>query len=169
MISVTQGIEYRKRDITIFVGTEKVPCPVCGGSLRVRGTCIRKLRRKDGVETYQLRVLKCEECERTHRELPKGIVPYKRMDSEMLGTIAEDNGKDDLDVPGISTWERVKVWVEWFLTYARHIYEGQKKTLGHTLPSISTGESIRRQLEYSVRLVVNSGNWIQHRSVMRVG
>ena len=113
--------------------------------------------------------MECKSCGKTHRELPEGIVPYKRMDAELLGSIAEDNGKDDLDMPSISTWERVKRWVNWFLAYARQILEGQKALLRRDVPTVSSGDSIRRQLVYYVRLVANSGSWIQHRSVMRAG
>ena len=166
MISVAQGTEYRKGNIIIFTGTEEIPCPVCGGKLRVHGTCTRKLHRKDGAETYRLRVMECKKCGKTHRELPGWIVPYKRLDVEMLGSIAEDTGKGETEYPDISTWERIKEWVNWFLSYALQILDGLRVSLGKTLSTIPVGASLSRQLAYYVRLVANSGNWIQHRSVM---
>ena len=96
-------------------------------------------------------------------------MPYKRMDAELLGTITEDTGTEDVDEPDISTWERVKRWVTWFLTYAQHVLNGLKVLLGETILTIPVGGSLSRQLMYFVRLVANSGNWVQHRSVMRYG
>ena len=164
---VAQGTEYRKSDIIIFTGTEEIPCPTCGGRLRVHGTCRRKVQRKDGQEIYRLRVMECRACGKTHRELPEGIVPYKRMDAELLGVIAEDPGVGELEAPSISTWDRVKTWIIWFLAYAKHVLEGQQISLGKTFATIPPGHSFGRRLAYYVRLVANSGQWIQHRSVMR--
>ena len=113
--------------------------------------------------------MECKECGKTHRELPGWIVPYKRLDVEMLGSIAEDTGKGETEYPDISTWERIKGWVDWFLSYALHILDGLRVSLGETIVTIPVGASLSRQLAYYVRLVANSGNWIQHRSVMHGG
>ena len=159
MISVAQGVEYRKSGIIFFTGSEEIPCPVCGGQLRVHGTCRRKLQTKEGVDVYRLRVMECKACGKTHRELPEGIVPYKRMDAKLLGSIAEDPGAGELEAPDISTWDRVKAWVKRFLAYARHILEEQRIAYGKAFATIPAGHSLSRQLAYYVRLVVNSGNW----------
>lgn len=128
---------------------------------------MRKVQQKGGLEIYRLRVMECSTCGKTHRELPEGIVPYKRMDAELLGIIAEDPGTGELDAPNISTWNRVKAWIIWFLSYAKHILEGQRISLGKTFATIHSGDPLSRQLVYYVRLVANSGQWIQHRSVMQ--
>ena len=97
MISVTQGIAYRKREIIIFTGNETIPCPVCGGHLKVRGTCERKVIRREGTQTYRLRVMECGNCGKTHRELPSFIMPYKRMDADILSEAAEASGEENLE------------------------------------------------------------------------
>ena len=169
MISVAQGTEYRKGNIIFFTGTEEIPCPICGGKLGVHGTCMRTLQRKDKTEKYRLRVMECKKCGKTHRELPERIVPYKRMDAEVLGTIAAETGIGDVEAPDVSTWARIRGWVMWFLSYGQHILEGMRVSMGDTLTTIPLGASLSRQLVYYVRLVANSGNWIQHRSVMHRG
>lgn len=155
----------RKGEMIVFTGYEEVPCPVCGGKLKVHGTCRRKFFRREGVQLYQLRVMECKECGRTHRELPDFGVPYKRMDVEMLSEVAEDDGHGRMVKAESSTRHRVKAWVIWFLWYAQKVLEG----LRVDTPDIATipdGAGLKQRLAYFVRLVVNSGNWIQHRSVV---
>ena len=164
MISVAHGRRVNKGNIIIFTGTEDVPCPKCGGALVVHGTCIRKLRKRYEEQTFRLRVMECSVCGRTHRELPEEFVPYKRMDAELLCIIAEAPRCEQVLVAETSTWSRVHVWMRWFLAYAAHILNAmlEQYTAFATIPS---GETARRRLTYFVRLVVNSGNWIPHRSV----
>lgn len=169
MISVSQGNEYRKGELIIFTGTEEVPCPVCGGELFVHGTCIRKVRRQNGTEVYRLRVMGCKGCGRTHRELPAGMIPYKRMDADRISDISEISGKEELGMTEESTWHRVKEWVAWFLQYAMYVLEAIRTSLGGEIQTISSGSPRRRKLIYFVRLVANSGRWEQHRSVMTNG
>ena len=163
MISVAHGRRVNKGNIIVFTGTEDVPCPNCGGALAVRGTCIRKLRKRYENQTFQLRVLECAVCGKTHRELPAEFVPYKRMDAELLCVIAEAPRSEQVNVAEASTWSRIHVWMKWFLKYALNILNAmmEQYTAFATIPSgVNTG----RRLMYFVRLVVNSGNWIQHRS-----
>ena len=114
MISVAQGTEYRKGEIIIYTGAEEIPCPVCGGHLRVHGTCMHKLRRKDDTNMYRLRVMECKSCGKTHRELPEGIALCKRMDAEQLinfSKVEEEDGlegTEDMENTEGSTWKRVR-------------------------------------------------------------
>ena len=78
MISVARFEKARNGEITRIYGQEEVVCPVCGGALKVHGTCIRKVRQGDHTHQYHLRVMECRCCGKTHRELPEGIIPYKR-------------------------------------------------------------------------------------------
>lgn len=164
MISVAHGRRVNKGNIITFTGTETVPCPACGGELFVHGTCIRKLRKRYEDQTFQLRVMECSACGKTHRELPEEFVPYKRMDAELLCVIAEAPRSEQINVAEASTWSRVHVWVKWFLAYAGNILKAMLERYA-SFATIPSGETASRRLVYSVRLVVNSGNWIQHRSV----
>lgn len=163
MISVAHGTEENKDGIIIFKGTEEVPCPKCGGELSVHGTCRRKLCSRYEEKTYRLRVMKCTACGKTHRELPQGVVPYKRMDAEYLCDIAEAPRSEQVNVAEASTWSRVHAWMKWFLEYVANILKSMQEQFP-ALVTIPSGESAGRRLAYFVRLVVNSGNWLQHRS-----
>lgn len=150
--------------LKIFCGPEEIPCPICGGVLKVHGTCRRKLRTAEGTELYRLCVMECTVCGRTHRELPEGIVPYKRHDSERIVTIAETPQEEHLQEAETSTWKRIKAWVDWFICYAQKVLAGLR-ILFPCLKTEFSGRAFAEPLVYFVRLVVNSGNWIQHHSV----
>lgn len=159
MISVMHGIEYFKDGIYIFTGTDEVPCPVCGARLKVRGTCRRKLQTVSGEKRYRLRVMECtnEDCRKTHRELPAGIIPYKRMDAEKISKIAEIPAAEHTKETDTSTWTSIRAWVAWFLEYTSNLL-AELKT-GYD-PS---GKRLSDQLIFCVRTVANSQKWIQHR------
>lgn len=126
---------------------------------------MRKLRSSEGQILYRLRVMACRKCGKTHRELPSGIVPYKRMDADLLSDIAETPQQFHLEVAETSTWRRVWAWVKWFIHYSLNIFAAMQ--VEHpNLPTGLPGKPLRRQLTYFVRLVVNSGNWVQHRSAL---
>lgn len=158
LISVTQGITYYKNGVIIFTGQEKVGCPDCGGDLRVRSTCHRKLRTAQGIEVYRLRVMGCLGCGKTHRELPNWMVPYKRMDASCLVSIAQAPQKEHLRQASTNTWLRVKRWMAWFLQYAQKVISSQNIQPG-TWPSAPQ----RERFCHLVRLLVNRGRWPQHR------
>lgn len=163
MISVAQYEVTRNNGRIKVVGKESLCCPVCGGKLSVHGTCVRKVQCTNGVEILQLRVMQCRSCGKTHRELPEFVVPYKRNSLNLLCEIAE--ATEDSYPCETSTWLRVKTWVAWFLWYARNVWRG----LCISDPAFAAMEVVgcmRRQLACFVRLVVNSGNWVQHRSAV---
>lgn len=158
MISVAQGTAYYKNGVIIFTGQEKVRCPDCGGNLRVRNTCHRKLRTAQGIEVYRLRVMGCLGCGKTHRELPHWMVPYKRMDASSLASIAQAPQKEHLRQASTNTWLRVKGWMAWFLQYAQRVIGSQ-----NVHPRIRTGAPEEERFCCLVRLLVNRGRWSQHR------
>ena len=137
--------------------------------MHVHGTCTRKLRRREDIDVYRLRVMECKTCGKTHRELPERIVPYQRMDTELLSSISEVTKEDELGDVEVSTWKRVQEWVLWFLKYALDVLNSFQTLLEKVFPTISSDECLSRRLAYFVRLVANSGNWIQHRSAMKSG
>lgn len=165
---ILDSTELFKCGVCIFTGTEEICCPCCGGRLKVHGTCLRKLRTADETKIYRLRVMECTNCGKTHRELPESIVPYMRMDVNLLSAIAQAERRNHLSLAETSTWKRVKAWCGWFLCYARNIMnsltEQNEKFSAVTTP----GGGFGQQLMYFVRLVVNSGNWIQHRLAQRL-
>ena len=107
--------------------------------------------------------MECSDCGKTHRELPEEFVPYKRMDAELLCVIAEATRSEQVNVAEASTWSRVHAWMKWFLAYVENILKAMAERYT-TFATIPSGATASRWLMYFVRLVVNSGNWIQHRS-----
>ena len=141
---------------------EEIPCPVCHHKLFVHGTCKRKIRNEDGrVQILCLRVLECESCGKTHREIPDILVPYKRYSAEAICAIEENPGVCAAEP---STRKRISSWLAWFLSYAQKVAESL------TLQGLTVTEPADKprfsRLKYFVRLVTNSLCWQQHRSVM---
>lgn len=107
----------------------------------------------------------CSRCHKTHREIPDEVIPYKRNSLSFFCEIAESE-KENYPCD-MSTWQRVKWWLSWFLEFARNVERGIACT-GLLEATRETGDSLRCQTAYYVRLVINSGNWIHNRSAMHV-
>lgn len=155
----------RNDTLLIVHGQEIHRCPVCNGELFRRGTCHRKTQNAYGETTeYQLRVMKCRDCKKTHRELPNPIVPYKRYDAEAIIEIRDNPGESICD-PNVGA--RIISWLEWLIIYARHILESQRRILSLPLPNVSD-KITNSELSMLVRIVVNSQNWLHNRTVWAV-
>lgn len=174
MICISNYEANDEGNVTVITGIEDFVCPVCGcNNYEIHGTCHWKVRSAEGTKQYRLRVLRCTRCGKTHRELPAGIVPYKRLCAESLIGIAEADplaqnkalNDDDFVDFETSTWRRIRRWLSWFLRYAQFIAESLRIS-GLQIPTVAPGKTLSEQLVYFVRLVVNSGNWQQHRSVL---
>jgi len=61
-----------------------------------------------------------------------------------------------------STWQRLKMWVAWFLRYAQNLLR-EKRVVSSCLLIKPTTGGLTNQLVYLTILTVNSGNWVQHR------
>jgi hypothetical protein len=161
MISITHFRSERKNGIIVITAQEHVPCPRCEGPMYTRGTCRRKAINSAGkTDYYQLRVLKCRDCGRTHRELPAPLVPYKRYNGEAIVHIATHPESAPCNARTISL---VLQWLKWFISYAKHIQESQSRILSIFLPQ-SVGKRLLDKLSAFVRLVANSGNWLHNRT-----
>lgn len=163
MISIAHFEITRNGEKTKIFSQESSVCPICGGPLKVHGTCIRKVRQGEHTHQIHLRVMECRHCGKTHRELPEGLVPYKRHDLNSLCEIAE--ATETQHTCETSTWLRIRFWLAWFLWYAQNVLDGLI-TAGQMSATFIPGHSLRRRTASFVRLVVNSGNWEQHRSAM---
>lgn len=165
MISIADFTSLSKGDLIIITGPSESFCPVCSGKLNVRGTCVRKVQQAGTIQKLRLRVMKCQSCQKTHREIPSNIIPYKRTGLADFCEIAEA-GPNDYPCD-TSTWQRMKLWLSWFLAFARSV-EHSLICSGLLAAAKSAGDSLRLQTVYFVRLVINSGNWIHNRSAMSV-
>lgn len=164
---VARGTEYCKDGEIIFTGTESVPCPICNGKLKVHGTCKRHLETEEGESLlYRLRVMECTKCGRTHRELPEGrIAGYKHKSIPFLAKISGAKHSEHLKHAETSTWRRICLWMNWFFQYAKMIQESliRRGLLSRTKYVV---KDIAGQTSYFVRLVTNSGNWVQQWSAL---
>lgn len=155
---------------------EDLPCPYCDGKLFVHGTCKRQLKATGIKATLRLRVMECERCGTTHREMPKGLVPYRRYSAEMLCAICsgqlmerkedpssidtlissvKDEYATDACICDASVRQRIIKWLSWFLAYAQNI-----EIIRSDFSFFS--DSLCRKLKHCVRIIVNSGKWKQH-------
>ena len=180
MINVTRFTCVRKAVIINVTGLEDQLCPYCGGNLFVHGTCKRHLKTTGGNVILRLRVMECRKCGATHREMPHGLVPYRRYSAEMLcaiftGYLPEKNeDTDSIDTrtsverkeyaedacmcdPSIR--QRIIEWLSCFLTRVQNMAEIRSD---RTLAS----DSICCRLKRYVRILINSGKWKQHRFTM---
>jgi hypothetical protein len=157
--------------------TEQVPCPCCGGKLKVIGS--RKRRLIDGLGetvTIVIRRMRCTACSRVHHELPDVLVPYRRHCSESIESVVA--GGEHLSVPADeSTLCR---WRRWFNNQSCHFlgclisiatrFHGYSAEESSHLPrSVLEGilEFTGRQptwLAKVVRSIANSNNWTHTRS-----
>jgi len=86
------------------------------------------------------------------------------MDAKLISEIAEASLADHMMLAESSTWQRIKMWVAWFLQYAQDFLREKKGAAPCFLVKKITG-NLTSQLIYLTILIVNSGNWIQHRFV----
>lgn len=171
MISISKYNIYKKDDIAVILSSDNFRCPVCGcREYHVHGTCLRKVRTFNGVQQFRLRVLACNHCGRTHRELPADIVPYKRFSADCIASIAlanrpsavQNSVRNNFMDCEYTTWLRIKVWLDWLIQQFKNIEKSYSPTFNNCLPSQFTV-----LLKELVSAVVNSNQWNlteQHRS-----
>lgn len=144
-----------------IISDEKYDCPVCGGHLTLRSSKDRGIKDLYGnAAVVWLRIMECEKCGKTHRELPDFIIPYKRYTVEAIASIM-DGG--DICACENSTCNRLSQWVKWFVEYAKRIAESLKEIHTGFTPDIA-GKHGEDLLKYLVRIVVNSNFWRYNRS-----
>ena len=163
MISISKFKKERKGEIIVITGQEIIPCPSCEtGELFTRGTCHRCAINTAGEkEHYQLRVLQCRNCNKTHRELPEPLVPYKRYDGETIIKAANEPDKAPCDFRSV---DLILKWLTWFIDYAAHIQQSlEVEIAAPPLPKMSGKYEIHSLFAW-VKRVVNSGNWSHKRT-----
>ena len=153
-------------------------CPFCGRRMCVAGSRKRVVRLSDGRIIYLIiRRLYCDRCCHVHHELPDLIVPYKRYSSDAVEQLLSSRTSSISVGCETSTVQRLRVWFSLLRSYFESALESIKfifkndtrlaAELNQLLPlspeSLSDG-----WLAKLVRIVVNSGFWIQTRSACTV-
>ena len=140
--------------------------------MTVIGSKKRCMRESDGgSKTLIIRRLKCFHCHRIHHELPDMIVPYKRHCADTVEEILTGTEKETYPCE-TSTARRLKIWFsllrEYFersLAAIKYIYK-QDKQLQQELSSLiplCPASLAAGWLKKLVRILVNSGHWLQTR------
>lgn len=83
-------LQYEKNGMIYAYGKSFPACPDCGEKMKVHGTCRRNVRTATYPEgkLHALRVLICNSCKKTHRDLPNFIVPYKGYSFDYMYAVA---------------------------------------------------------------------------------
>ena len=165
----TQG-RYRKN---FYVRSSEAPhCPHCDGHLTVIGSRKRILLKTNGEKILLIvRRLRCSHCRKIHHELPDLAVPRKRHCTETIEEIL--TGRKDAAYPcETSTALRLRIWFsllrEYFersLTAIKNLYQQEKQLteeLALLIP-LSPASLPAGWLKRLVRILVNSGFWLQTR------
>ena len=174
MISIKDySLEY-KSDSGVFKvhSFEIVPCPCCGGLLVVCGSRKRKLTKADGSkQVLGIRRLECELCGKIHHELPDIIVPYKRYEAAAVeSALSSDDSDTAGEFPGEeNTLRRLQLWFCLLQTYFNEVLVSLTRQLclenDVLLPLCPLKRQAAGWLKCLVRHTVNSGLWLQTRSV----
>lgn len=151
-------IPYKRNGIWYYKGREILTCPVCGSRLYSHGTCRRKVTMEGYTETHHLRVLKCRKCNRTHRELPDTIIPYKHYGRKLIGAIVAGEAKRGYEE---STRYRLMQWFRALLFLVVSSLEGQKRELCYVMyKKIRKGNAIKSdEISEWLKLCVEKLNW----------
>ena len=109
--------------------------------------------------------MECCKCHKTHREIPDELIPYKRYDAASFCNIAgEDSSEYTCET---STWQRMRAWLSWFFKHAADTMKSLAASGLSLYDNVPVGDSLH-MTKFFVRIVVNSGRWIQHRSAVNV-
>lgn len=144
-----------------YENRDKPICPLCGSRLFSHGTCRRKSIEEDCLEIHHLRVLKCRNCKKTHRELPDTLVPYKHYGRKLISAIVAGKAKCGYEE---STRYRLMQWFRALLFLVVSSLEGQKRELCNVMCKRiqnSKGiepEEVSRWLKLCVSKLVWQGN-----------
>lgn len=160
--------DINAREVKIYrVKTiEESICPICAGTLIKKGLRTRYLTRtkpgatEDDYNPYERICLliqrhKCKKCGKIHHQLPDCIVPYKRLNAQIIEDIIKQPEQPTLIDEG--TVKRILAW--WVLMAAY--------LLG-VAPSLAQKHQVRvtpgQKLVQIVRALVNSHRWPGTRS-----
>ena len=120
-----------------------------------------------------IRRLFCSQCSHIHHELPETIVPYKRYSSEVIESVISAREKIPSYPCEESTARRIRIWFSLLRSYLESVIESLKLIYKQELALLAFLDRMRLSqlhdqsngwLKALVRIVVNSGYWIQTRS-----
>ena len=151
MIIITKfRLEVNKDGKKYVVSQEQLPCTICGGHLAFKDYRLRIVRRSsEDAEFIMIRVLYCVDCNKSHRELPDFLLPYKHYTAQAVEA-ANDRKKAEC-----SAEERtVKRWRAWFKRIRTYLAAA-------IVAALSTFEKIRLSALYPLDALHAAGSgWL---------
>lgn len=160
-------------------GTEKVPCPCCGGKLKVIGSRLRKYIRDTGEKTaLRIRRLQCVDCHQIHHELPDFFLPYKRYEARCFEKAILSSPENDIaaDNATLFRWNRwffalIDYWVACLRSIALRFQLDLTSVDSASMNSLTVLEKMGRLvgdapgwLSRMAKPIVNVNLWLQTRS-----
>lgn len=118
MIIITKyTLKVNENGQKCVISGENIPCPCCGGCLTLKDFRLRKIHWPNGdIEFILIRVLYCAHCNKSHRELPDCLLPYKHYASKVI-EVAIDGDTINCAVEDSTIYR----WREWFCRAAAYI------------------------------------------------
>jgi uncharacterized protein YbaR (Trm112 family) len=163
MINISKyRLEVNKKGTRYVISLEIVPCPLCHGVLKLKDFRLRIVRWADeNTEFIIIRVLYCEQCDRSHRELPDFLTPNKHYAAEVIEAAIDDDKTVGCpaETSTVNRWrawfERIKGYLAAAVLAAYSAFE--KARLSDLNPLIVLRKSGRGWLPGGMRRYVNSG------------
>ena len=98
--------------------TEFPVCPLCDGQLHPWRKCLRIRRRADGeTDWLQIQILRCDKCQRSHRQLPDCLLPYKHYDAMSI----EMGIQDGMTAAVAADTATIYRWQHWFVAWSVYV------------------------------------------------
>jgi Domain of unknown function (DUF6431) len=142
-------------------GAGRIPSPCCGKSMRVIGTRDRKSKERSGeTRVYNIRRLRCDNCDCIHHELPDFLVPYKRYESECIELVISNPINHDIPADESTLYR----WNEWFKSFLDYwvgcLISIMLQTKQENIPLDFSSENSETALHRLGRLVGNAPRWL---------
>jgi hypothetical protein len=143
-------------------GAGRIPCPCCGESMSVIGTRNRKSRERSGeTKVYNIRRLRCDQCDRIHHELPDFLIPYKRYEAECIESVLTNPAVHDVPADESTLFR----WLEWFNHFVDYwsncLISIVLRTKQEKVPLDLTSADSKTALHRIGRLVGNAPRWLE--------
>ena len=160
MIIISDYRVYHKAETIYIRSTGPLYCPYEQEQVELfpRGTCFRYAIRHFEKKRYNLSVLECPSCHRTHRVLPDYMIPYRQYCVEDVCTMQEEPMDHLCTEP--STVYRIRKWLALFFLFVRDMRAFLEMPAAREL----SGYPLAEQLREAVLFTVRNARWkdVQH-------
>lgn len=161
-----------------------MPCPCCGGELKVIGSRLRTYIKDTGEQKkVRIRRLRCRECRHIHHELPDRLLPYKRYEARCFEKAIQSADPVDVaaDQSTLFRWNRwffdfIDYWLACLRSIARRFQLDLASANPASMDSLTALEHLGRifgdapgWLARMTKPIVNVNLWVQTRFALLSG